>query len=55
VTTFSIIRLWAKVWAARWLRITSKLSEQELDCLLKACEGEPKLRGIMEDILKLPR
>lgn len=52
MTTLSIIKLWAKVWAARWLRITSKLSAQELDELLHACAGDPKLRGFMEDILK---
>ena len=43
--------LWLKIQAARWLRITSKLSDAELDMMLTACEGEPALRPTMEDLL----
>ncbi len=45
--------LWLKIQAARWLRITSPLSAQELDALLQACEGSPALRPMMEDLLAL--
>ena len=47
---FIVLRL--KIQAARWLGITSNISEQELDAINQACIGEPDLRGILEDILK---
>lgn len=55
MSAFAIFKLWAKVWAARYLRITSKVSEQELDELLSACVGEPRLRPMLEEILKIRR
>jgi len=45
--------LWLKIQAARWLRITSRLSEQELDAILQACIDEPALRSTLEDVLRL--
>lgn len=55
MSTFAIIKLRWKIWAARWLHITSPLSEQELDELYQACAGDPSLRGLMDEILKLRR
>lgn len=49
----SYLILWLKIHAARWLHITSKVSEQQLDVMLRACDGEPVLRPMMEDLLAL--
>lgn len=53
MTLRAYIVLWLKIQAARWLRVTSKLSEQELDTMLTACEGEPILRPLAEELLAL--
>jgi hypothetical protein len=55
MSTFAIIKLRWKIWAAHWLRITSPLSEQELDYIYQACAGDPALRVFMDEILKLRR
>jgi hypothetical protein len=55
MSTLDLIKLWWKIWAAHWLRITSPLTEQELDHLYQTCAGDPALRGLMDDISKLRR
>jgi hypothetical protein len=55
MSTFGLYKLWLKVLAAKYLRITSPLSDQELDALLQTCSGDPELRGVMVSILRLRR
>jgi len=52
MSEFRIYVLWAKVILARF-GVTSRLSKDEVDCLYQTCAGEPSLRPMMEDILKM--
>jgi hypothetical protein len=55
MSTTQYVILILKILAARWFRITSRLSTKEVDYIYQACAGEPSLRYVMEDLLKIRR
>jgi hypothetical protein len=55
MNALDIITLAAKVMLARWLRMTIKVTERELDYLMLVSAGEPTLRYLLEDVLAARR